>query len=160
MRDKGLPPKRAPGPLKSPAKRFQSPENKSETGAPVRGGEAYRWKPGQSGNPGGRPKTAPLSHACRELLAQPVPDDPEGRTYAEAIAQTLAKKALQGDIRAAQEVADRAEGKAHQSIEIENTVLREAFTCMNREELIRYAETGQLPRWFTDCTETKDAQPK
>jgi len=94
------------------------------------------------------------------LLAQPVPDDPEGRTYAEAIAQTLAKKALQGDIRAAQEVADRAEGKAHQSIEIENTVLREAFTCMNREELIRYAETGQLPRWFTDCTETKDAQPK
>jgi hypothetical protein len=42
---------------------------------------------------GGRPKSAPLSHACRELLAAPVPDDPEGRTYAEAIAEKLAQKA-------------------------------------------------------------------
>jgi Family of unknown function (DUF5681) len=26
---------------------------------PVRGDEATRWKPGQSGNPGGRPKRTP-----------------------------------------------------------------------------------------------------
>ena len=92
-----------------------------------------------SGNPGGRPKMAPLAHACRELLAASVPDDPEGRTYAEAIAKTLAQKALAGDIRAAQELADRAEGKARQSIEIENTALREAFDRMTREELEDYA---------------------
>ena len=51
---------------------------------------------------------APLSHACRELLASPKPDDAEGRTYAQAIAQVLADKAIAGDIRAAQEIADRA----------------------------------------------------
>ena len=56
----------------------RTPENRRKTGAPepVSNSEATRWKPGQSGNPGGRPKTAPLSHACREVLAQPVPGDP------------------------------------------------------------------------------------
>jgi hypothetical protein len=48
------------------------PENRRKTGESVPGGEATRWKPGQSGNPGGRPKTADLSHACRELI----PDSP------------------------------------------------------------------------------------
>ena len=91
---------------------------------------------------------APLSHACRELLAAPVPNDPEGRTYAEAIAKTLAEKALAGDIRAAQELADRAEGKARQSIEIENTALRDAFERMSSAELEDYAREAKLPAWF------------
>jgi Family of unknown function (DUF5681) len=106
------------------------------------------WPKGVSGNPGGRPKSAPLSQACRELLAQPVPDDSEGRTYAQAIAQTLAAKALAGDIRAAQEIADRAEGRARQAIEIEHTRLHEAFERMTREELEAYAVSGTLPEWF------------
>jgi Family of unknown function (DUF5681) len=126
------------------------PENRQKTGdaALVVAGEPTRWKSGQSGNPGGRPKAAPLSHACRELLAQPVPEDPKGRTYAEAIAQTLGEKALAGDIRAAQELADRAEGKARQAIEIEHTRLGEAFDRMSREELENYATSGALPAWF------------
>ena len=111
-------------------------------------GEPHRWKPGQSGNPGGRPKGAPLSQACRALLGQPVPGDPEGRTYAQLIAQTLAEKALRGDIRAAQELADRAEGRARQSIEIEHSSLREAFERMDREELQAYAVSGELPDWW------------
>ena len=51
----------------------RTPENRRKTGGdnPVSGNEATRWKPGQSGNPGGRPKTAPLSQACREVLARP-----------------------------------------------------------------------------------------
>jgi hypothetical protein len=127
-----------------------TPQNRQKSGdaAIVAAGEATRWKSGQSGNPGGRPKAAPLSHACRELLAQPVPNDPEGRTYAEAIAQTLGEKALAGDIRAAQELADRAEGKARQAIEIEHTQLREAFERLSREELEAYAASGALPAWF------------
>jgi Family of unknown function (DUF5681) len=91
------------------------PENRRKTGKQVPGSEATRFQPGRSGNPGGRPKTARLSQACRELLAAPVPRDPKGLTYAEAIAQMLAKKALDGDIRAAQEIADRAEGKPEPS---------------------------------------------
>jgi hypothetical protein len=61
------------------------------------------------------------------FAVEPVPGDPEGRTYAEGIAQVLAEKALSGDIRAAQELTERAEGKARQSVEIHNGSLRDAF---------------------------------
>jgi hypothetical protein len=49
-------------------------------------GEATQFRGGNRANPGGRPKAAPLSQACREVLAQPVPGDPKHRTYAEKIA--------------------------------------------------------------------------
>jgi hypothetical protein len=103
---------------------------------------------GKSGNPGGRPKRTPLADACREVLALPVPGDSEGRTYAEKIAATLAEKAAKGDIRAAAELADRAEGKPRQSVEIENTTLRQAFERMSAVELETYAVSGKLPGWF------------
>jgi uncharacterized protein DUF5681 len=123
--------------------------NDKATTRRLRGGVTGKgFQPGRSENPGGRPKNAPLSQACRELLALPVPNDAKGRTYAEAIAEVLAKKALGGDIRAAQELADRAEGRAHQSIEFQNAELREAFERMSGEELKAYASTGKLPAWF------------
>jgi hypothetical protein len=112
---------------------------------PVRGDEATRWRPGQSGNPGGRPKRTPLTDACREVLAQPVPGDTKGRTYAKAIAEKLAARAVEGDIRAAQELADRAEGKARQTVQIENMALKQAFECMSEVELENYARNGMLP---------------
>jgi hypothetical protein len=127
------------------------PENRDKTG--FRGpdpsvGLATQFKPGQSGNPGGRPKKTPIADACRELLNKPAPDDPSGRSYAELIAERLVAKAIAGDIRAAQELADRSEGKARQSIEIEHARLREAFDSMTREELEAYAVSGSLPGWF------------
>lgn len=127
-----------------------TPENRHKTGQQthVAGSEATRWKPGQSGNPGGRPKTAPLSHAYRDKLGSPVPDDPQGRTYAQAIADTMADRALAGDIRAAQELADRAEGRARRSIDLQSATLREAFERLSNEELEAYATTGKLPEWF------------
>jgi Family of unknown function (DUF5681) len=51
----------------------------------VRGDFATRWKPGQSGNPGGRPKRMPLTDVTREKLPQLIPGDETGRTFAEAI---------------------------------------------------------------------------
>jgi len=94
---------------------FRVPENSRKTGeANLARGEAHRWKPGRSGNPGGRPRTAKLSEACRAKLASPIPGDPESRSFAEAIADKLAQQALKGDIRAAQELADRAEGRPSQ----------------------------------------------
>jgi len=129
------------------------PENNAKT---VRGNPdktiPHRWQPGQSGNPGGRPKKTPLADACGEVLALPVPGDSHGRTYAQKIAATLAVKAAEGDIRAAQELADRAEGRARQSIEVEHTGLREAFDRMSGDELEAYAVTGSLPKWFNDET--------
>jgi hypothetical protein len=111
-------------------------------------GRATQFKKGQSGNPGGRPKIAPFSQAVRELLVRPVPGDREGRTYAQVIAQVLADNAISGDIRAAQELADRAEGKARQSVEIEHGELADAFDRMSDEELEAYTTSGELPDWF------------
>jgi hypothetical protein len=98
-----------------------TPENRGKTGAKqLYGGidpsvgEATQFKPGASGSPGGRPRAARLSEACRAKLGALVPDDAEGRTYAEAIAEKLVQLALRGDIRAAQELADRGEGRPSQ----------------------------------------------
>lgn len=74
-----------------------------------------------------------------------MPGDAKGRTYAQAIADKLATLALAGDIRAASELADRAEGKARQTMQIENTALKHAFERMSEAELDAYAREGQLP---------------
>jgi hypothetical protein len=66
---------------------------------------------GKSGNPGGRPRRKPVTDALLELLDEPCPKGPAGRTNAEAIAQKLITKAIQGDVRATQEIADRTEGR-------------------------------------------------
>ena len=129
-------------------KAAESPGNRRKTGGAVPNCEATQFKLGQSGNPAGRPRMAPLSQAYRDKLSAPVPHDPQGRTFAQAIADSLAERALAGDIRAAQELADRAEGKPRQSLEIENVTLREAFERMSVTELENYAATGKLPEWF------------
>ena len=75
--------------------RKSSPEDRRKTAeANLARGEAFRFKPGQSGNPGGRPRTAKLSEACRAKLGALVPGDAQGRTYAKVTADTLAKRAL------------------------------------------------------------------
>ena len=84
-------------------------------------GVATRWKKGSSGNPGGRPKSRLLSEALRSRLAEVKPDDPTGRTYAEVVAENLIEIACSegpGAVHAANEIADRIEGRAPQSIQI------------------------------------------
>jgi hypothetical protein len=70
-----------------------------------------RFRPGQSGNPGGRPKIKTLSQAYRSQLEQVNPADPAGRTFAECIAENLVKLAAKGNVQACIELADRVEGK-------------------------------------------------
>lgn len=73
-------------------------------------------KQGDPALPGaGRPKMRPLTEACQAILERTVKGDPQGRTYAEAIAAALAEKALKGDLRAFAELADRAEGRVAQA---------------------------------------------
>src|SRR3984885_4013620 len=127
------------------------PENKQKTG--FRGpspdvGKPYRWKKGQSGNPSGRPKSKTLSDAYKSKLEEPVANDPEGRTWAELIAEAQVRDAVRGNVQAAREIADRTEGRARQAIEFEDKTLANAFERMTREELEKYAATGQLPDWF------------
>jgi len=90
---------------------------KKTRGKPFEKGHKYAWKSGQSGNPAGRPKSRTLSEAYREALRQPLPGDPS-RTYADAVAETLCRDAVAGNVIAAKELADRTEGRPRQAIEI------------------------------------------
>lgn len=77
------------------------------------------WQPGQSGNPKGRPKNRNLlSRALRDMLGMVVPDDSQGRTYAEIIALSLILAAAKGSVGAACEIADRTEGKPRQAVDL------------------------------------------
>jgi hypothetical protein len=78
-----------------------------------------RWKKGQSGNPGGRPKTKPLTDAYRRSLSLVItpqvakemrlPAGFVGMTIADVIAIGQAKAAIKGSTMAAREIADRIE---------------------------------------------------
>ena len=71
-----------------------------------------RFQPGQSGNPGGRPKEKPFREALRLELAAAGEDNKALRT----IARALIDKAAEGDMAAIREVADRVDGKVAHAI--------------------------------------------
>ena len=70
---------------------------------------------GVSGNPKGRPKLPDIKDALIKILS----DEKEGRTALDAILAALRAKAVKGDVKAAQELLDRAFGKSKQIIEQE-----------------------------------------
>jgi hypothetical protein len=84
-------------------------------------GNLLGFKPGQSGNPAGRPKYTVVSEALRAQLAEKMPDAGE-ETFAEALARALIDKALGGDVLAAREILDRVEGKPRQTLDVGMTV--------------------------------------
>src|ERR1700722_18271378 len=77
----------------------------------------HRFKPGQSGNPSGRPKKL-LTEAYHAILGKKFPGDRKKRTFAELIAESMAKEAIKGKPQAAIEIADRTEGKTTQAHEL------------------------------------------
>jgi Family of unknown function (DUF5681) len=70
------------------------------------------WKPGQSGNPGGRPKRRLIDEALEELL---LGNDSE---LSLAIAKKLLARAKRGEVKAIQLVAERVQGKPKRNLEI------------------------------------------
>jgi hypothetical protein len=96
-------------------------QRESSEGADKRLSNLKPFKPGQSGNPAGRPKSITLSEAIRLQLAKKVSDGSD-YTYAEAIAQVLCVAAVKGNVNAAREIADRTEGKPKQSVDLDMRV--------------------------------------
>lgn len=97
------------------------------------------WKPGQSGNPNGRPKRKPLTDALLRLVGQKIPKNATGvlaplagKKWADVIALGLATAAAAGEAPAFREAADRIEGKVKDEIQVSGSidldvVIREAY---------------------------------
>lgn len=86
-----------------------------------------RWKPGQSGNPKGRPKGIKyMSEMLREQLDQ-VPDTIDGKkntkTWRELICDSILRAAVKGNQPAiTKELLDRIEGKVKDTHQVEGDV--------------------------------------
>jgi hypothetical protein len=87
-------------------------------------GNANAFKPGESGNPAGRPKHRTLSEAIRDKLKQETGLETD-ETWADLIAERLVRVAagmsLENSTNAAKEIGDRTEGKARQPIDLDPT---------------------------------------
>jgi hypothetical protein len=103
--------------IAKPSRRANRPKNKprkerNSTITPEM--RAAQWRPGESGNPSGRPKKTPITDELRALMDEPYAG-PEKRFKGMSNACVLAKRlyelAIAGDLGAAKEVADRVEGK-------------------------------------------------
>jgi len=81
-------------------------------------GKPYQFQPGQSGNPGGRPRSlvATISEELRRLLRSECSEDPQRRTWAEVIAEKLCRMALEGNVQAINEIGDRTEGRPSMAV--------------------------------------------
>ncbi len=73
-------------------------------------GKATQIQPGEVRNPGGRPKSKPITTAYAALLDKKVDKDPQGRTYAELLAEGQFRAAIIGETSAAREITNRLEG--------------------------------------------------
>lgn len=90
----------------------------------------HQFKPGQSGNPGGRPKKQPITDYLIDQLDQPVPEAMKAKlppifvevygthaTFGQVLAFQLVTQGLRGDMQAAKEILDRVEGKVTKKLE-------------------------------------------
>jgi Family of unknown function (DUF5681) len=110
-----------------------------------------QWRPGQSGNPNGRPKKAAcLTTLLKEELERPVTDQNLLKTvggnvgdvtWAQMIAIALIRKAAKGNERAAEIIFDRAEGKVRPSPVSEPTearLVKYDYSRLTYEELLLF----------------------
>lgn len=77
------------------------------------------FQKGQSGNPNGRPKSSKLFNDMLRLAINGADGD---MAELRKIADKLVEKAVAGDIQAIKEVADRLDGKPHQSTDTKVSV--------------------------------------
>lgn len=102
------------------------------------------WKPGETGNPGGRPKKRPITDEYAALANIEVPPQilkrlklPPGLTFAQANAvRRFVDALMKGGYQASKEIREAMEGKAPMRMEIVGTerkevILRVTFESRN-----------------------------
>lgn len=79
--------------------------------------EKNKWKPGQSGNPSGRPKKKPITEMYERIL-----NDPKNIANIEKATVIALRKGNMAMVLQLREMADRTEGKVTQPIEADISV--------------------------------------
>ena len=81
------------------------------------------FKPGQSGNPNGRPNARQITERYAILAEIPIEETerkklnlPEGATYADALVFAIFARAMKGDMAAIREIREALEGKTERSL--------------------------------------------
>ena len=75
------------------------------------------WKPGQTGNPNGRPKKVKdWADAIRLVANEPDEEEPNKKKIRK-LAEQLFRDAMGGNVTASKEIGDRLDGKPVQGIE-------------------------------------------
>jgi uncharacterized protein DUF5681 len=95
----------------------QGPSSEPYRVGPGRPPREYQFKPGQSGNPGGRRKTESLTAIMRRVLER----EHQGRPIAELLVERLIKETLSGKLPHMKEILDRVEGKVAEKMKVEAT---------------------------------------
>jgi hypothetical protein len=96
----------------------RTPDKQASNRRSGRGGIAppaeHQFRPGQSGNPNGRPKTRTLTELIRVELDRA---EKGGKTLAQVIAEVFVDRAAAGHFVFAKEVIDRVDGKVPERYE-------------------------------------------
>jgi hypothetical protein len=71
----------------------------------------YQFKPGQSGNPGGRPRRKPLTNMLIRFLEQIDPKDKQKRQFAQKLIREWYDRAMKKSDLLLIEILNRIEGK-------------------------------------------------
>lgn len=98
----------------------------------------YQYKPGESGNPNGRPKGESITAKLRKILEEVSPD---GRTYADIIAKEIVNNILDqgGNLKHGfntpllRELLERVEGKIPDKHEIETGDISIVYKQVKKE---------------------------
>jgi hypothetical protein len=111
------------------------------------------WKPGHSGNPGGRPKRKPITDVLLRMLSNP--------EQCEAIVAVWLKQAKKGSINHLREMLDRVEGRVPQPLSVSGHVTHEMTDeekARAREVLARMAayDAQLLPPASVDAASEED----
>jgi Family of unknown function (DUF5681) len=108
---------------------------------------SFKWQPGQSGNPAGRPKSAKsLTKALQYCCDSLVPGDKEGRTFGQVIASHWVSLAARGNVRAMELLASRLEGQPPSHMTLAGAVeekLRARGASANGRRPSQAAESGR-----------------
>lgn len=75
--------------------------------------EARKWQPGQSGNPGGRPKRKPITEMFERILA----NEQNAEEIQEAVRQIFNQKSGMAKVLLLEKMAERLEGKVSQPVD-------------------------------------------